>query len=64
MAAGAVAIKISNGELYPSPPENAGVLTDIMKKCWNPDPSDRPTFAEICNVFDKVVVKGGQFAWK
>ena len=46
-----VAIQVrDHGMTLPMPEKSPKILATIMKRCWKYDPSERPTFAEICNM--------------
>jgi len=38
------------------PVETPQILIDLMKNCWNPDPSDRPSFNAICDTLSHAKV--------
>jgi serine/threonine protein kinase len=43
------ALKIRDEKLTPEiTPQSPPMLTKLMQSCWAQDPTDRPTFDEIC----------------
>ena len=44
---------IVNGKMAPNPPEFTQLAKDLIEKCWNFDPSKRPSFDEICTLLEE-----------
>lgn len=44
---------IVNGRMAPIPPEFSQLANDLITKCWNFDPSQRPSFDEICTLLEE-----------
>jgi len=49
------AIAIRDEGLTPKIPSHCPqVLRELMMKCWNRNPEQRPTFEQVCNMFQQV----------
>eukprot|EP01118_Nematostelium_gracile_P016855 TRINITY_DN7069_c0_g1_i4.p2 TRINITY_DN7069_c0_g1~~TRINITY_DN7069_c0_g1_i4.p2 ORF type:complete len:578 (+),score=74.00 TRINITY_DN7069_c0_g1_i4:2744-4477(+) len=43
---------LRNGERLPKPDLCPDIVWDMMKKCWNKDPSERPSFSDILTLLE------------
>ena len=48
---------LTNGERLGKPDECPSEIYEIMLKCWNKEPSKRPTFESLCESFNKILVQ-------
>jgi hypothetical protein len=47
--------KVIAGVRPPIPPQADKRFVDIMKLCWQPNPADRPSFAELEKMFEPLI---------
>lgn len=47
-------VKVAKKELRPSVASKSewGVISDVMTRCFEFDPSKRPTFEDVCDLLD------------
>jgi hypothetical protein len=50
----AIGLQIRDNGVTPAIPEGCDpCLKELMEKCWNADPENRPSMEQICDVLDK-----------
>ncbi|XP_052092547.1 tyrosine protein-kinase src-1-like [Mytilus californianus] len=47
---------MKSGYRHPQPEDCSDLIYDILLRCWNEDPNERPTFDFLYNIFDTVEV--------
>ncbi|XP_038065545.1 fibroblast growth factor receptor 2-like [Patiria miniata] len=47
--------EIGAGYRLPKPESCSEEIYDMMKRCWNKNPADRPTFTEICKLLNNML---------
>lgn len=53
---GDIISRVLKGEHLEQPEKCSPELYDIMKNCWKPEPSDRPTFAALVGMLEKLLL--------
>lgn len=48
--------QVERGYRQPKPPHCPDSMYDIMKKCWDKKPANRPTFEYLASFFDDYFV--------